>query len=379
MADDKPKLNRTMLLTAAEIIASVDRENPADIALRKRFIKDKPSPTGRRAVTEAVFAYFRWRGWVTQNSSVMRQIQQALDLDAEFKEKPTKFTEQEMAPRAVPGWVRGHMDRPLAWLRELQQPPRLWLRARPGKGAELSAALNNCKPGPFPDSLEYKGGEDLFQREEFKAGAFEIQDIASQAVGHLCAPKEKETWWDACAGEGGKMLHFSDLMRNTGLIWSSDRAEWRLDSLKKRAARAGVFNYRAKLWDGSEHLPTKTMFDGILIDAPCSGIGTWGRNPHARWTTTVNDVNELAQIQLDLLINATAALKVGGKLFYAVCTLSRRETTEVADKFTKVFPQLRTHAFMLPPLQKKPAPQLTIWPQDLHGNGMFIAAWKRIA
>ena len=84
MAEDKPKLNRTMLMAAAEVIASVDRENPADIALRKRFIKDKPSATGRRAVTEAVFAYFRWRGWVTQNSSVLRQIQQALDLDAEF-------------------------------------------------------------------------------------------------------------------------------------------------------------------------------------------------------------------------------------------------------------------------------------------------------
>ena len=372
-------LNRTMLMAAAEVIASVDRENPADDALQKRFAKDKPSATGRRSVTEAVFAYFRWRGWVTQNSSVMRQIQQALDLDAEFKEKPTKFTEQEMAPRAVPGWVRGHMDRPLAWLRELQQAPRLWLRARPGKGAELAAALNNCKPGPLPDSLEYKGGEDLFQREEFKSGTFEIQDIASQAVGHICAPKEKETWWDACAGEGGKTLHFSDLMRNTGLIWSSDRAQWRLDSLKKRAARAGVFNYRAKLWDGSEHLPTKTIFDGILVDAPCSGIGTWGRNPHARWTTTVDDVNELAQIQLQLLINATAGLKVGGKLFYAVCTLSKRETTEVAEKFTKVFPQLRPLPFLFETLHAKAAPQLTIWPQDLHGNGMFVAAWTRIA
>lgn len=379
MADPTSKLNRTMLLAAAEVIASVDRENPADLALRKKFVADKPSPEGRRAVTEAVFAYFRWYGWLTRTSSVTRQIQQALDLDAEFREKRTKFTEQEMAPRAVPGWTRGHIDRPLEWLREVQEHPRLWLRARPGKGAELAAALNNCKAGPLPDSLEYKGGEDLFLKPQFKAGEFEIQDIASQAVGHICAPGEKETWWDACAGEGGKTLHFSDLMRNTGLIWSSDRAEWRLDQLKKRAKRAGVFNYRAKLWDGSENLPTKTMFDGILVDAPCSGIGTWGRNPHARWTTTVDDVNELAQIQLQLLINATAGLKVGGKLFYAVCTLARRETTEVAEKFTKIFPQLRVHPIALAPIQPKAKPHLTIWPQDLHGNGMFIAAWKRIA
>src|SRR3954463_12326473 len=99
MPDAKPKLNRTMLLAAAEVIASVDRDNPADQALRKKFVTDRPSPDGRRAVTEAVFAYFRWYGWVTRTSSVTRQIQQALDLDAEFQEKPTKFTEQELAPR----------------------------------------------------------------------------------------------------------------------------------------------------------------------------------------------------------------------------------------------------------------------------------------
>src|SRR5215213_9266999 len=160
MPDTKPRLNRTMLLAAAEVIASVDRENPADLALRKKFVADKPSGEGRRAVTDAVFAYFRWYGWVTRTSSVTRQIQQALDLDEEFQAKPTKFTEQELAPRAVPGWTRGHMGRPLAWLRELQTKPRLWIRARPGKGAELAASLNNCKAGPFPDSLEYKGGED---------------------------------------------------------------------------------------------------------------------------------------------------------------------------------------------------------------------------
>lgn len=373
------KFNRTILVAAAEVAVSVTAENPADQALRKRFAADKPSPEGRAAVTQAVFSYFRWHGWLTKNSSITRQVQQALDLDAEFQSNPEKFTEQELAPRAVPGWTRGHMDRPLAWLRSIQQHPKLWLRARSGKSAEVAAALGDCTPGPLPESLDYTGDKDLFLTPEFKGGLFEIQDIASQAVSHLCAPKEKETWWDACAGEGGKLLHLSDLMRNTGLIWASDRADWRLAQLKKRAARAGVFNYRAKEWDGSERLPTKTMFDGVLIDAPCSGIGTWGRNPHARWTTTVDDVNELAQIQLQLLINATAVLKPGGKIIYAVCTLSRRETVEVAEKFTKIFPQLRPLPLSLPQVQPKPAPHLTIWPQQLNGNGMFVAAWTRIA
>lgn len=373
------RINRTVLTIASEIIASVTRENPADDALRIRFAKDRPTPHGRRDVTECVFAYFRWHGWLTRTSSVVRQIQQAFDLDREFQESPEKFTDQELAPRAVPGWTRGHMDRPGAWLREIQKHPKLWLRTKPGKAAETAKALGDCMAGPLPDSLEYTGAQNLFDTDAFKTGRIEIQDIASQAVSLICAPGEKQTWWDACAGEGGKTLHFSDLMRNTGLIWASDRAEWRLDQLKKRTKRAGVFNYRAKLWDGSEHLPTKTLFDGILVDAPCSGIGTWGRNPHARWTTTVDDVNELAQLQLQLLINASAVLKPGGKLFYAVCTLTRRETTEVAEKLSKVLPHFRPHPIAFPPVAPKPVPHLTIWPQDLGGNGMFVAAWTRIA
>jgi 16S rRNA (cytosine967-C5)-methyltransferase len=368
-------------MAAAEVITASTREEPADLALRKKFASDKPSPEGRRMVSQAVFAFFRWHGWLTRTSSITRQIEQALDLDAEFRATPEKFTEQELAPRAAPGWARGHMDRPLAWLQEIQRPPKMWLRAKVGKGAEVAAALGDCAAGPLPDSLEYTGEQDLFLTEAFKAGLFEIQDIASQAVGHLCAPSNGQTWWDACAGEGGKTLHLSGLMGNTGLIWSSDRAEWRLAQLKKRAARAGVFNYRSKLWDGSEDLPTRTMFDGILVDAPCSGIGTWGRNPHARWTTGVDDVNELAKIQVQLLINATEVLKVGGKLFYAVCTLARRETTEVVEKMEKILPQLRPLPINLEMVGKKgkPASAVTIWPQDLHGNGMFVAAWTRIA
>ena len=91
--------------------------------------------------------------------------------------------------------------------------------------------------------MRYEGIEDLFRTEEFHAGEFELQDINSQIVSLVCAAKPGETWWDACAGEGGKTLHLSSLMENKGLIWSSDRAEWRLKNLKRRAARAKVFNF----------------------------------------------------------------------------------------------------------------------------------------
>jgi 16S rRNA (cytosine967-C5)-methyltransferase len=167
-------------------------------------------------------------------------------------------------------------------------------------------------------------------------------------------------------------------MENRGLIWASDRAEWRLKNLKRRAARAQVFNFRAAPWDGGSKLPTKTKFDGVLVDAPCSGVGTWQRNPHARWTTTLSDVKELAAVQKRLLANVAGSVKPGGKLIYAVCTLTRAETTEVAADFSAKF-AAEFVPLILPEICRAftRAATLTIWPQDLGGNGMFIAGWQR--
>ena len=190
----------------------------------------------------------------------------------------------------------------------------------------------------FADTLEYTGAQDLFRTAEFHSGEFELQDLSSQAVGFICNPQQGETWWDACAGEGGKTLLLSELMENKGLIWASDRASWRLKFLKRRAARSRAFNYRTAPWDGSSRLPTKTKFNGVLVDAPCTGIGTWHRNPHARWTTTQQDVIELSQLQCQLLGNVATSLKPGGKLVYSVCTLTRSETAAVADAFERARP-----------------------------------------
>ena len=207
-----------------------------------------------------------------------------------------------------------------------------------------------------------------------------MQDINSQVVGLVCEPRAGETWWDACAGEGGKTLHLSDLMANKGLIWASDRAEWRLKRLKLRAGRAKVFNYRSVLWDGGAKLPTRTKFDGVLVDAPCSGIGTWQRNPHARWTTMESDIDELAKVQLGLLVNAANAVKPGGRLLFAVCTLTEAETNGVAQAFQERHPEF--NRLPLPNPFRPDSPDrsehgLWLWPQETGGNGMFVAGWIR--
>lgn len=364
---------------AASIIAKADMEHPADGVLRAQLKKAGVSRHEGGAISRAVFAYYRWLGWLDEKSPTVQQLERAIELNKSFQKNPESISNEELK-RAVPAWINEQVDVSADWLRSLQMEPKLWLRARPGKGRELAAKLGECWTGGdgWPDdSVRYDGREDLFRTEEFHAGEFELQDISSQMVGLVCNPQPGETWWDACAGEGGKMLHICDLMRNKGLMWASDRVAWRLQKLKRRAARARVFNYRSLLWDGGAKLPTKTKFDGILVDAPCSGLGTWQRNPQARWTTTSQDVEELSEIQKRLLMSVASALKPGGKLIYAVCTLTRKETAEVAEEIARQIPGLKPMALRNPLKPDRPtAERLWIWPQMLGGNGMFICGWE---
>jgi 16S rRNA (cytosine967-C5)-methyltransferase len=377
---------------AARVIAAASRDKRADAALRETLrTAGRLTAAESREISRAVFAYYRWFGLLDRKLAIGRQVGQALELARLFADAPEEFIDDESLARVVPAWVRGELDVTPEWVAAIQSEPVLWLRAKHGQGEKLArglgdgavyapAAASETGQCTLPDAVFYEGGADLFRTAGFQAGEFEIQDIASQAVGLLCDPQPGETWWDVCAGEGGKTLHLSDLMQNKGLIWASDRVEWRLKKLKQRAARAKCFNYRATPWDGGERLPTRTKFDGVLVDAPCSGTGTWQRNPHARWTTTQTDVRELAAVQQQLLANVVSSVKPGGRLIYSVCTLARSETSEVAEEFSKSHPEFMPLP-LVNPFQPSapPSAQLWLWPQDTGGNGMFVAAWRRAA
>lgn len=377
-----PRGQPGVLFLAERIIRAADREHPADRVMRAELKAQHGLSRDEGArVSRLVFAYFRWRGWLDEGKPIPEQIERALALAERYAREPQTFSDAELITGAVPGWLPAVMNVTASWVRALQTEPRLWLRARRGRGMTLAEELGDCKvfgEGRLADALEYRGRSDLFRTRHFHAGEFEVQDLNSQAVGLICGPQPGQTWWDACAGEGGKTLHLSDLMGNRGLIWASDRAAWRVAKLKQRAARAGVFNYRAVTWDGGPRLPMKTKFDGVLVDAPCSGIGTWHRNPHARWTTTAEDVKELSEVQQHMLRHAAAAVKPGGKLVYAACTLADLETARVAEGFERQcsqFERLAVHNPLAPgPI---PASLLTLWPQESGGNGMSVAAWLR--
>jgi 16S rRNA (cytosine967-C5)-methyltransferase len=373
-------MENKLVSLVATIIQRSDREHPADAVLRTHLKTQRGLSQFQSAqVSRAVFAYFRWFGWLDQRQPLHDQIEHALQLARKFSTNPLEMSD-DLQTHTVPGWLRDEMEIIPTWLRAIQSEPKVWLRARPGQGRALAAKLGDCKifgGGALLDILEYCGNEDLFRTPEFHAGEFELQDISSQAVGFICDPQPGQTIWDACAGEGGKALHLADLMGNKGLIWATDRAEWRLQKLKRRVARAGVFNYRAKLWNGGAKLSTKTLFDIVLVDAPCSGIGTWQRNPHARWTTTPNDLRELGSLQMQLLTHASAAVKPGGKLIYSACTLARVETSGIAEAFNQQ-PGFEPLLIGNPLAPESPASaEIYLLPQQFGGNGMYIAAWTR--
>src|SRR5258705_4962095 len=225
-------MEKKLLSLAATIIQRSSREQPADAVLRSHLKAQRElSQIQSAQLSRAVFAYFRWFGWMDKHQSLHDQIDHALQLARNFSNNPLEFSDYDLKTRAVPEWLKDEMEVTSDWLRAIQSEPNLWLRARPGQGRAVAANLGDCKvfgPGPLADILEYRGNMDLFRTPEFHAGEFELQDINSQAVGLICSPQPNQTVWDACAGEGGKTLHLSDLTQNKGLIWASDRAEWRV-------------------------------------------------------------------------------------------------------------------------------------------------------
>ncbi len=403
---------------AAQVLQTASTGVPADRGLRE-FFREHPRlhPSDRTWISRAVFTYHRWLGWLTPNLPLRQQVEEALKWAAHFQQQPDDVSPTELQSRAVPFWVRSEMRRvPVAWLRSLQREPVLWIRAQPGQSERVLAALGGDKylqPGRLPDAWRYQGKEDLFRHPEFASGLWEIQDIASQAVGVLAQPQPGEHWWDVCAGEGGKTLHIAQQMDGRGLVWATDRVGWRLERLRRRAARAKCFNLQFETREAEAALPGNRRFDGVLIDAPCSGLGTWGRNPHARWTTGRKDIAELVALQRTIVSGAVRGLKSGGRLIYAVCTLTDAETVGMAEWIGRTHPFLKPEPVRNPFVPKKgrvtdsksrgveakveladdgndknpssdpesgsdvEVNQQLWWPHETGGNGMFVAMWRR--
>jgi 16S rRNA (cytosine967-C5)-methyltransferase len=170
----------------------------------------------------------------------------------------------------------------------------------------------------------------------FKDGLIEVQDEASQLAAILAGARPGMRVVDFCAGAGGKTLALAAAMKNRGKLVACDTAQWRLDRAGQRLRRAGLTNVERRPLSTERDPWVKRhakTFDRVFVDAPCLGIGTWRRNPDAKWRSTEGDLTELVERQHDILTSAARLAKPGGRVIYATCSLLREENEDQAERF----------------------------------------------
>nr|MBL8412016.1 RsmB/NOP family class I SAM-dependent RNA methyltransferase [Dechloromonas sp.] len=175
----------------------------------------------------------------------------------------------------------------------------------------------------------------------FLEGAFEVQDEGSQLLGYLMEPKRGEMVVDFCAGAGGKTLLLGAMMKNTGRLYAYDVSDKRLANLKPRLARSGLSNVHPVRIEHERDAKLKRMAgkaDRVLVDAPCSGLGTLRRNPDLKWRQSEESVAELTVKQASILDAAAKMVRPGGRLVYATCSLLAAENDAIVEAFLASHP-----------------------------------------
>jgi 16S rRNA (cytosine967-C5)-methyltransferase len=282
----------------------------------------------------------------------------------------------------------------------LQQPAPLDLRVnalsdkRPDLQKELAKASIKAIPTPFsPWGLRVDGKPALNKLDAFTRGALEVQDEGSQLLALLLDAKRGEMVVDFCAGAGGKTLAIGATMRNTGRLYAFDTSAHRLDALKPRLARSGLSNVHPAAIAHERDDRIKRLagkIDRVLVDAPCSGLGTLRRNPDLKWRQSPQSVQELTVKQAAILQSAARLVKSGGRLVYATCSVLPEENEAIAEAFAAANPEFEPQdaAGLLAGLKVEGADALCaggdggtrylrLWPHRHATDGFFAAVWNR--
>jgi 16S rRNA (cytosine967-C5)-methyltransferase len=230
----------------------------------------------------------------------------------------------------------------------LAQPAPLDLRVnvvaanRDEVAAALAADGIEARPTPYsPVGLRVAGKPPLNRHRLFTAGTIEVQDEGSQLLCHLLGPRRGEMIVDFCAGAGGKSLALGALMRSTGRVYAFDVSDTRLAKLGPRLARSGLSNVHPQRIASERDPKVKRLsgkIDRVLVDAPCTGLGTLRRNPDLKWRQTAQSVGELAAKQASILAAAAGLVKRGGRLLYATCSILPDENEQVVLAFRAAHP-----------------------------------------
>ena len=255
---------------------------------------------------------------------------------------------------------------------------------------ELKLADIPAEPTPYsPWGLRIQGKPALTKLDAFARGAMEVQDEGSQLLALLLDAKRGEMVVDFCAGAGGKTLAIGATMRSTGRLYAFDTSAHRLDALKPRLARSKLSNVHpaAIAHERDERIKRLSgKIDRVLVDAPCSGLGTLRRNPDLKWRQSPKSVAELNAKQTAILESAARLVKPGGRLVYATCSVLQEENEAIAEAFSAKHPNF-VPLSVVETLEALKVPNaaslcktngtsyLRLWPH-IHGtDGFFAAAW----
>ncbi len=242
------------------------------------------------------------------------------------------------------------------------------------------------RPTPLaPDGLILETRVNVFALPAFREGLIEVMDEGSQLVADAVAPPPRSRVVDACAGAGGKTLALAALMGGQGRLLALDVSGKKLEELRRRGRRAGLSNVAAREIKNSA-LPEEARaaaWDRVLVDAPCSGLGTLRRNPEARWRLTASTVAKFPAQQMSLLATYAPLLAVGGRLIYATCSVLRSENEDVVERFLVERPD-----FVMMPLKEiwgreRAEPLgggdfLRLTPERHDTDGFFTAVLRRV-
>lgn len=302
----------------------------------------------------------------------------------------------------VPEWTRQHLQNLFgeSWVKEAAalsaRPPMDMrvnrLKATPEKVLKELKQTGAKSISWFPETLRIAPIEGLSRHPNvqaeagFQKGWFEIQDLGSQVTAHLAAAKAGEQVLDYCAGAGGKTMALAADMENRGQVHAFDADKSRLAPIFERLKRAGVRNTQA--YGREEDLtPLKEQMDLVLIDAPCTGTGTWRRRPDAKWRLTQSQLEKRVQDQRLVLEKASSFVKPGGRLVYITCSLfSAENDVQIADflKRNSSFDEIDMKAHWQALLPQAPTPHfprhgLVLSPASTDTDGFFVTVLQKKA
>jgi 16S rRNA (cytosine967-C5)-methyltransferase len=372
------------------IIAAARDAGPAADTLIASYFKQRryAGSKDRRAVRELVYAAIRRTGERPDSgrAAMLGLVEDRLDLQLLFDGSPHGpapiAAGEAVAPSSlVPAWLApklAHVDTAALLGRA---PLDLRVNSLKASRDEALAALPGAEPtrhAPYGIRLDHPIA--IEQHPLFLDGKIEVQDEGSQLIALACNARPREIIVDLCAGAGGKTLALAADMRGEGRLIACDTDRARLSRLPQRAARGGAQGIEMRLLNPNREMEAladlEGVADAVLIDAPCSGTGTWRRNPEARWRLTPERLARLTALQARLIEIGAALVRPEGRLIYAVCSLLDEEGADRLGSFLEAHPDW-TAARPFPASGTERGPGVLLSPGADGTDGFFVATVTR--